>query len=160
LITNRLQQNAADSVEVLHGTVSAPLAWFIAQVLYVVFGALALSGIRRYYQALVLLNPSTEILGAIRLFPSLATQPGRFFRLGSVFLPVAAAVASWIIELAREHQSGAQLTVEWFMGLALVGAVILFPYAGILYTLRALRLLSPEPLVRSFSGPSASSGTV
>jgi hypothetical protein len=105
LLAIRLREPTPDPVPVLSGTLSAPVAWAIAQALYLVFGALAFSAIRRYQLALTALNPSEEILQAIRLYPSLATLPGRFFRLGSVFVPPLATGASWTIELLREHST-------------------------------------------------------
>jgi hypothetical protein len=113
----------------------------IAQALYVVFGALAFSAIRRYEAALAALNPSTDILKAIRLYPSLATLPGRFFRLGSVLVPPLATAGSWTIELLREHEksnSGWDSGSLW-VGLLATTLVLLSPYLAILVSLKGVR---------------------
>ena len=128
-----------DPIPVLSGTLSAPLAWIIALVLYLVFGALAFTAIRRYQVALAALNPSAEILEAIRLYPSLATLPGRFFRWGSVLVPSLAAVASWIIELLREHSTSSTRAIGFVLIGLPVTILLLLPYLGILASLREVR---------------------
>ena len=153
LITFTLQNPDAPAVPVLSGTLSAPLAWGIAQVLYVVFGALAFSALRRYRLALESLAPAPAIRSAIQFYPSLATLPGRFFRLGSVLLPLLVTWSSWSVEIVRErHGGGFPREMSWWFGLLLVFAILLFPYAGILRELRDIRLAvspaskaEPEP---------------
>ena len=145
LIAIRLREPTPEPVPVLSGTLSAPVAWAIAQALYVVFGALAFSAIRRYLSALTALNPSEDILQAIRLYPSLATLPGRFFPLGSVLVPPAATAASWTIELLREHSRSPPSDRSWWVGMFFTALVLLAPYLGIGATLRELRQWSPLP---------------
>ena len=156
LIAIGLREAAADRIPILTGTLSAPSAWAIAQALYLVFGALALSAIRRYHLALIALNPPSEILRAIRLYPSLATLPGRFFRLGSVLVPPLATIASWIIELVREHSRQASSPdLSWWLGMVVLTILLLAPYSGILFSLRAMRIWKPQP---SASNASAGNG--
>ena len=146
LIAIGLREVAADRIPILTGTLSAPTAWAIAQALYLLFGALALSAIRRYQLALVALNPPSEILQAIRLYPSLATLPGRFFRLGSVLVAPLATIASWTIELVREHSTQAfSPDFSWWIGGLMLSILLLAPYAGILFSLRGVRIWEPEP---------------
>jgi hypothetical protein len=140
LIAIRLRGPTPEPVQILSSSLSAPVAWIIAQGLYVVFGGLAVSAIRRYELALAALNPSEEIYQAIRLYPSLATLPGRAFRLGSVWLPLAATVASWTIELLREGSTSTySRDVYWWLGMLLVALILLTPYLSILGSLRKLR---------------------
>src|SRR5262245_65372340 len=103
LISLTLTDPKAPPVAVLTGVVSAPIAWAIAQALYIVFGALAYAALNRYKRALDALNPCEDIFKAIQLYPSLATLPGRFFRLGSVWMPMLVTLASWASELHREN---------------------------------------------------------
>ena len=145
LLTQRLGGVSTDKVELLNGSVSVSVAWYLAQLLYLIFGALAFSAIRRYHGALKLLNPAPDILEAIRLFPSLATQPGRFFRLGSVILPLGATCASWTIEIVREVRGGVtMMDAHWYLGGIVTTAILIWPYLGILRTLRELRLWMPN----------------
>lgn len=148
LIAIRLREASPEPIPILSGTLSAPIAWTIAQALYVVFGALAYSAIRRYQSALTALNPSEDILQAIRLYPSLATLPGRFFRLGSVLVPPTATGASWTIELLREHSRSPSSEWSWWLGMLFTALILLAPYLGILVSLRELRKWSP-PASRS-----------
>jgi hypothetical protein len=146
LVAWNLRNATPDPVHVLTGTLSLPSAWSIAQVLYLVFGALAYSAIRRYLLALTALNPTEEILQAIRLYPSLATLPGRFFRIGSVLVPPVATGTSWTIELLREHSaSSPSLDMGGLFGLLWLSLILLAPYIAILTSLRALRLWTPLP---------------
>ena len=145
LIAIRLRGPAPEPIPVLSGTLSAPVAWAIAQALYLVFGALAFSAIRRYQDTLTALNPSKDILQAIRLYPSLATLPGSFFRLGSVLVPPLATGASWTIELLREHAGSPPPDGAWWVGMLATAALLLSPYIGILVSLRRLRQQPPPP---------------
>jgi hypothetical protein len=142
LITLRLREPNPEPIPILFGALSAPVAWFLAQVVYVVFGALAFGALERYRRALQNLNPSPEIFDAIQLFPSLATLHGRFFRLGSVLLPLLVTFASWIVEMIREGPP--PVTGPIVLGGTLIAAVLLAPYAAILSLLRSLRLSGPK----------------
>jgi len=145
LIAIRLREPTPEPIPILSGTLSAPIAWAIAQALYLVFGALAYSAIRRYQSALTALNPAEDILNAIRLFPSLATLPGRFFRLGSVLVPPLATGASWTIELLREHSTSPSSDWSRWVGMLVTACLLLAPYLGILASLREVRRWSPQP---------------
>lgn len=145
LIAIRLREPTPEPIPVLSGTLSPPVAWAIAQALYLVFGALAFSAIRRYQLALTALNPSEEIFQAINLYPSLATLPGRFFRLGSVFVPPLATGASWTIELLREHSTAPAPDRSWWIGMLVTALILLAPYWGILASLRELRQRHAPP---------------
>jgi hypothetical protein len=138
---------------VLSGTLSAPIAWAIAQALYVVFGALAYSAIRRYQSALIALNPSEDILQAIRLYPSLATLPGRFFRLGSVLVPPLATGISWAVELLREQARSPAKDSTWWLGMLLTVFVLVIPYLAILISLKEVRLWSPQQQAAGAASP-------
>ena len=141
LIALTLREPSAPAVPVLAGALSAPVAWAIAQVLYVVFGALAFAALRRYRVALESLAPSAEIRSAIALYPSLATLPGRFFRLGSVLLPMIVTCTSWTIELVREHRgAGFPTEMSFWGGVVVIFPILLGPYGGILHELRDIRL--------------------
>jgi hypothetical protein len=142
LITLRLREPNPEPIPILFGALSAPVAWFLAQVIYVVFGALALGALQRYRRALADLKPTEEIFNAIQLFPSLATLEGRFFRLGSVLLPLMVTFASWIIEINREGPP--PTTGPIVFGGVFTAAILLAPYAGILSLLRNLRLSRPK----------------
>jgi hypothetical protein len=146
LITLALRDPNAPPVALLSGTLSAPVAWAIAQALYVVFGSLAYAALRRYQAALEALNPPEDILKAIRMFPSFATLPGSFFRLGFVWLPLIVTIASWAVELLREHRSAnaTPLDMGWFFGLGIVATILVAPYAAILVCLRDLRTWQPR----------------
>jgi len=158
LIALGLQQSAADRIPILTGRLSAPTAWAIAQALYLVFGALAVSAIRRYHLALIALNPPSEILAAIRLYPSLATLPGRFFRLGSVLVPPLATIASWTLELVREHSRQAfSPDLSWWLGMVMLTILLLAPYSGILFSLREIRIWKPQPSATNASAGDADS---
>ncbi len=141
LIAIRLREPAPEPIPVLSGALSAPLAWAIAQALYVVFGALALSAIRRYKAALAALRPTPDILEAIRLYPSLATLPGRFFRLGSVLVPLLATGGSWAVELLREHSKSTSSADDgpFWIGLLVTTLVLVSPYLAILVSLKDVR---------------------
>jgi len=142
LITLRLRDKNPPAISILFGTLSAPVAWFLAQVVYVVFGALAFGALERYRRSLEELNPSPEIFDAIQLFPSLATLQGRFFRLGSVLLPLLVTYISWIVEMVSE---GSQpLDVYTVIGGLFVATILLTPYAAILLLLRTLRKWRPK----------------
>ena len=137
------------TIEILSGKLSGPLAWFIAQVLYLVFGGLALASLRRYGASLKALNPSLEIFNAIQMFPSLATLPGSFFRIGSVLLPLVVTYVSWTIEMIRE-QRGKPYDLELIWGALLLAVILLMPYAGILGMLKELRRM-PLPVSKAIA---------
>ena len=140
LIAVRLWSSTPGPVPILSGEISAINAWGVAQVLCLVFGGLALSAIRRYRTSLEELSPPFEIHKAILLYPSLATLPSSFFKIGSVLLPPIATTISWIVEFRREwqHTPSQERQWGWIIGAAFL---ILIPYIGILGTLRAL----PKP---------------
>ncbi len=145
LITWTLREPKAPQVTVLTTEVSALLAWAISQALYIVFGALAYSALNRYKRALDALNPSDEIFFAIQLFPSLATLPGRFFRLGSVWMPMLVTLVSWASELHRENQGWkVEAWIDW-LGLAVLAGVLVVPYVGILTLLKEIRVWKAVP---------------
>jgi hypothetical protein len=151
LLAIRLREPTPEPIPVLSGSLSAPVAWAVAQALYLVFGALAFSAIRRYQLALAALNPSEDIFEAISLYPSLATLPGHFFRLGSVFIPPLATAASWTIELLREHSTSPPSDRNWWIGMFVVASILVAPYFGILASLRELRR-RPAPPSRAGAG--------
>ena len=150
LITLRLREPNPEPIPILFGALSAPVAWFLAQVIYLVFGALAYGALERYRRALDHLNPSKEIFDAIQLFPSLATLHGRFFRLGSVLLPLVVTYASWIVEIIREGPQ--PLNADVVFGGIFVAAILLAPYAAILSLLRSLRLARPKQQQHTAAG--------
>ncbi len=150
LITLRLRDKDPEPIPILVGTLSAPIAWFLAQVIYVVFGALAFGALERYRRSLEELNPTREIFRAIQLFPSLATLQGRFFRLGSVLLPLGATYASWIVEMIREGPQ--PFNADLVFGGIFVAAILLAPYAAILSLLRTLRKWQPKEQEQAATG--------
>src|SRR5262245_523033 len=147
LITLTLEDPNAPSVALLTGVVSAPVAWAISQALYIVFGALAYSALNRYKRALDALNPSDDIFTAIQMCPSLATLPGRFFRLGSVWMPMLVTLASWAFELHRENHGWNMPDGGSWLGLVVLVGVLVVPYVAILTLLNEIRVWKARPPV-------------
>ena len=140
LLTLRLRDPSAPPVPVLTGVLSASVAWVVAQGLYILFGALAYASLKRYVLALEALAPSEEVLQAIQLYPSLATFPGRVFRLGSVLLPLIVTLVAWGFELQRENGGWLLRDASDWIGLVLLVLLLVTPYALILNLLKTVRV--------------------
>jgi hypothetical protein len=118
------------SVSVLYGQLSGPAAWFVALALFLVLGILATSALSNAEAILTRLSPEPELLEALLLYPSLATNPNGFVRIGSVMFPPIAVLLGFGLELRREW-TGEPHDAAWWFGLALFVVLIGAPYAAI-----------------------------
>lgn len=125
------------SVPVLYGKLSGPSAWFIALGLFFVLGILSGSALSNAELVLSELQRPTagspgpplepDVLNAILLYPSLATNANGWIRVGTVMFSPIIVLIAFGLELRRESAS---TSVDVFSWLRLIGLVALIaaPY--------------------------------
>jgi hypothetical protein len=135
LLTLSLGDPQPASISILYGRLSGPAAWVIAMGMFVVLGILAGSSLSNAEAALAKLRVGTEIREAILLYPSLATTPNGFVRIGTVLLSPAVVMIGFGLELYRESDVSAPRGVAWGLGLLMWVMLVVAPYASIAYRL-------------------------
>ncbi|MCH8147523.1 MAG: hypothetical protein IH987_05940 [Planctomycetes bacterium] len=129
-------QNEEMRVEVLYGDVPTITAWFIALGFYFVLGIFAYYAVHRAKQIVQRLADNAEIIEALSMYPSLATEPNPLFRIGSVIISPCLVVASMLIELTRSYESKVWTDYPWG-GFLIVAVIVLAPCISILIELKA-----------------------
>ena len=137
------------SVSVLYGQLSGAVAWAVALGLSFVLGILAASALKNAETVLDRLNLASEVVDALLLHPSLATNANGFVRIGAVAFSPLTVLIAFGLELWREAPTS-QRDLYWWLGLLLFILVISGPYVVI-----ALRLGSRFKLPQPASGGDA-----
>ena len=106
LLTLGLRDSSQTKVLLLYTEISHATAWFLALILFFVFGGFALTALHRAEAILTKLNPPTESREAILLYPSLATNQNILVRIGSVLLCPIAIATGIGIEVRRDFTRG------------------------------------------------------
>ena len=133
----------------LYGRLSGPAVWFIALGLFFVLGMLADSALINAEAVLAKLGLEHDLLQAVLLYPSLATNPIDFVRIGTVAFSPLTVLAAFALELRRESGTFAR-GVEWWGGLLLFVGLVLLPYSDIARRVwRQRGSWSREPLTHS-----------
>ena len=120
-------------VHLLYTEVNLFAAYFVALALFFLIGGFALSAIRRAELILSKLNLPDEIQRAVFFYPSLATNPNRFYRIGTVLFGPIAVLTAWGIEIYRTWGKlvAANIAMNAILGLGLAAIVILIIYGKI-----------------------------
>jgi hypothetical protein len=135
LLTLRLRALSPPTVPPLSPAINPTTAWLIALALCMVLGGMALMALHRAEAILMKLNLSSELLEAILLYPSLATNQSFVVRVGAVLLCPLAIVAGIVRavwhELRREAGNWQNLHATLWGWYFLCSLVILAVYGGI-----------------------------
>jgi hypothetical protein len=102
LLTVRLRAPSPSTVPPLSTASTPTTAWLIALALCVVLGGVAMTALHRAEAILMKLSLSSELLEALLLYPSLATNQSFIARVGAVLLCPLAIVAGMVMEVRRE----------------------------------------------------------
>lgn len=142
ILTLTLGDPDQPAVRVLWGELSGPAAWFVALGLFLVLGIFATSALetalKTYSQLRVAHSISSQpedgdMLGALMLYPSLATNNSAVVRIGTVcFSPVIVPVA-FTIQIPRET---APRGGWWWLGVVVLALHMWAPYFSIMKRLR------------------------
>jgi hypothetical protein len=120
-------------VPLLYSEIDGMEAALVALLLFFIFGGFALSAVRRAKVILDRLRETSvppETIGALTLFPSLATHHNGFFRVGSVLLPPLFMLASFILELSETWEPNGLLDHPWG-GFLMFWLIVLSIYGSI-----------------------------
>ena len=131
VLTLSLGDPKLPSVSVLYGQLSGPAAWFVALGLFFVLGILAGSALRSAEASLAKLDVKSDVIAAVLLYPSLATNTNGFVRIGTVMFSPIAVLIAFGLELRRESAGALERDVSWWLGLAMFVVLIAAPYLGI-----------------------------
>jgi hypothetical protein len=145
MITFTLDDEIIPTVSVLYGKLSGPAAWYIAKGLFLVLGILAASTLKNVEAVCLrfesLCDHSTkthvdeETLKALMLYPSLATNPNNFIRIGTALFSPIAILVGFGLQLYRELPKTSTKDIHWWLGLCLFILTIWAPYAVIVIRL-------------------------
>jgi hypothetical protein len=102
LLTLRLRAPSQSTIPPLSTASNPTTAWLIALALCLVLGSLALTALHRAEAIFMKLSLSRELLQAILLYPSLATNQSLVARVGSVLLCPLAVVAGIVMAIRHE----------------------------------------------------------
>ena len=131
VLTLTLGDSTVPPVSVLYGRLSGPAAWFIALGLFFVLGILAGSALRNAQAVLAKLRLDQDMTQAVLLYPSLATNPTGFVRIGTVVFPPLTVLIAFAIQLRREFDGTFERGIEWWLGLVLFVVFTAAPYLDI-----------------------------
>ena len=145
MITLTFGEETIPSVSVLYGKLSGPTAWYLALVLFFVLGILAGSALKNAEAVLLELEAGFEgseesqmddgALQALLFFPSLATNPNSFVRIGTALLSPIVILVGFGMQLLRELPTSQTRDIWWWSGLVVFVLLVTAPYAGIVWRL-------------------------
>jgi intracellular septation protein A len=135
LLTVRLRAPSQSTIPPFSTASNPTTAWLIALALCLVLGSLALTALHRAEAIFMKLSLSSELLEAILLYPSLATNQSRVARVGSVLLCPLAVAAGIVMairhEFTREAWHWQHLSSAPWGWYFLCALIILAVYGGI-----------------------------
>ncbi len=155
-VTLSLDNSATLTVPVVYGEVSRPAAWGIAFGLYYVLGILAASFLKNVKVILLKLKEvepeiAPDVLEAVLLYPSLATNISRSVRVGSALFPPTAIMIAFALRLYVEAGRGDGMKQETWWFLPLLMLLMALPYLYI--AKRVWHPVSPEELPITLDSP-------
>jgi hypothetical protein len=139
LLTVNLHNPHNEPIKVLYGELSSTAAWFVALGLFWILGILAATALGNTEAVLEKMEVEGEDRVVLQLYPSLATVPSRFIRIGAaIFSPIAVWIAFFIERHREPPFNGSK---EW-VGLIVFFLVTVGPYGVIAF--RVWDPLSPK----------------
>jgi len=124
------------TVSVLYGRLSGPAAWFVSLALFFVLGILAGSALHSAKTVRARFAAPSDIVEAVLLYPSLATNAYGVVRVGTVLFSPVVVLIGIVIELRREWPGSNGHDLSWWLTLAAYVILLVAPYGRIAFLLR------------------------